>query len=316
MLRGRGCFLKVLLELSAYLSTRYSNFILENFLVNCASRLIKKQQKQPRQRIAVFGASFNPTTLGHVDFIRCLLQSSAPIFERVCLIPSGQSPLKTAAEYASATDRLQILDLVLHTQFTSLERARLRVETTEVTRQSPSWMVMTLTALILSHRAQESYVLACGYDHLVQMREWYRWSDLASLCEVYFYPRTEVDISNPMAAEACVVLCQAKINVTVIFINTVQKEEFFTLCILGRGEKDLKTLNQYLILVCDPMANIRASSASDIRAFYHNIEPTQTNVPEGISPEAHHYIIAHDCYLNNSASITAKKKTNTKPANK
>ena len=167
---GRRCFLKVLLELSAYLSTRYSNYSLENFLVKRASRLRKKQQKHLTQRIAVFGASFNPTTLGHVDFIRCLLQSSVPSFERICLIPSGQSPLKTAAEYASAKDRLQILDLVLQTQFTSLERARLRVETTEVSRQSPSWMVMTLTSLILSHRAQESYTLACGYDHLLQMR--------------------------------------------------------------------------------------------------------------------------------------------------
>lgn len=313
---GRRCFLKALLELSAYLSTKYSNYILENFLVKRASRLRKRQQKHLTQRIAVFGASFNPTTLGHVDFIRCLLQSSVPSFERVCLIPSGQSPLKTAAEYASARNRLQILDLVLQTQFTSLERARLRVETTEVTRQSPSWMVMTLTSLILRHRAQESYTLACGYDHLLQMHKWYRWSDLASLCDVCFYPRTQVDILNRIAAEACVALCRGKIKVTVIFIHTAQKEEFFTLCAQGKGERDLKKLAQYLTLTCDPMANIRASSASDIRAFYHNTEPNQTNVPEGIGSEVHHYIIAHDCYLNNSASITPKKKSNTKPANR
>ena len=148
------------------------------------------------------------------------------------------------------------------------------------------------------------------------MHEWYRWSDLASLCELYFYPRTQVDILNCIAAEACVALCRAKINVTVIFIHTVQKEEFFTLCVQGKGERDLKKWTQYLRLTCDPMANIRTSSASDIRAFYHNTESNQTNVPEGIGLEVHHYIITHDCYLNNSASITPKKKNNTKPANR
>lgn len=288
-------YIEILLELSAYLSTRYSNVSLENFLVRQASRLRQKKKPLSTQCVAILGASFNPTTLGHVDFIRCMLHAN-PRYAHIFLIPTGQSPLKTAEEYASVEHRLQILDLVLQTQFTSLERASISVETTEARRRSPSWMVMTLTGFILRHRAQESYVLVCGYDHVYQMRKWYRWRDLANLCELHFYPRAEIDILNMTAVDACISLCQTKINVTLVFSELSQKEAFHALCLQRIEDEEAIILTQYLSLICDPQAKIRASSASDIRAFYQNPVLMHTQAPEGISAEVHQYIISHHCY--------------------
>ena len=285
----------MVLELSAYLHIRYSNLRLENYLVRKASRLRKKMEHQSTERIVIFGASFNPTTLSHIDFMRCLLQANPP-FAKVCLIPSGQSPLKTAEEYASVTHRLQILDLALYCQLTALERGRITVDTTEAGRRSPSWMVMTLTGLILSHRAQAAYVLACGYDHLYQLQKWYRWQDFATLCELHFYPRTEINILNMTAVDACIALCQAKIKITVLFLEARHKETFYALCLQRLREQEVSSLMLYLNLVWDPHATIRAGSASDIRAFYQSLSGVSTEAPEGICPEVHHYIMSHHCY--------------------
>lgn len=262
-----------------------------NALVQNARQLRAKQQNNHLPRVAIFGSSFNPTTLGHVDFIRLLLRQTRDEFASVCVIPSGQSPLKSRSDYASVIDRLQILDLVLQSQFTPQERERVRVETLEVERQAPSWMVMTLAALIVKYQAQESYILACGYDHLFLMQQWYHWQDFSGLCELCFYPRAGIEIVNDAAVNACMVLCQAGIDVTLVFSEAAQKQAFEGLYRASMPEQSLP-----LTLFCEPNAKIRATSATDIRSFYQGSKCQDSSPPIGLSPEAHRYILAHHCY--------------------
>lgn len=283
-------FLRVLLEFSAYLSNRHANFRLENRLVSRASRL--KKQTYSNQRVIIFGSSFNPTTTGHVDFIRLLLQRHPS----VCLLPAGQSPLKSVEDYASVADRLHILDLVLRSQFTHLERERIRVETIELTRRTPSWTIMTLTALILQNQAKESYVLACGYDHLLQMRRWYRWSDLANVCDMYFYPREGIDIFTAQVIDTCVALARTGLRFTIVFLEPSQQQAFEQLWHTCLSKNGLTALSQQLALVCDPSAKIRASSATEIRTVYQHIDVNQTKVPDGVCSETHRYILLKGCY--------------------
>jgi nicotinate (nicotinamide) nucleotide adenylyltransferase len=280
--------LNILLKIAAFLHIRWGNTFLESALIMYAKRL-RSRPTVTKQRVAIFGASFNPTTLGHMDFIRILVKSSLDDFASVCVIPSAQSPLKLTKDYASMTDRLQMLELALQTHFTIEERTRIRVECLEVERQSPSWMVMTLTTLILQHQAQESYVLACGYDHLFQMQQWYRWQDLVHLCELYFFPREGVDIVTPVAVNACVALCKAGATVSVIFIDQADQTAFSALCHQQLSSQEAERLS----LICNPHAQICASSATEIRAFYqHN----GAKRPGGVSPEVHQYIVQHGCY--------------------
>lgn len=278
-------------ELSAQMGALYDDWRFANALVQRASQLRAAQRAPHLLRVAVFGSGFNPTTLGHVDFIRLLLQQSPNEFASICVIPSGQSPLKSELEYASVTQRLQILDLVLTSQLEAQERARVRVDTLEVVRQSPSWMVMTLSALILMHHAQECYVLACGYDHLLLMQQWYHWQDLAGLCELWFYPRQGIEIVNDTALDACLTLCQAGICVTLVFAELTQKQAFEALYRVRMPEKSMS-----LELIYDPNATIRATSATDIRKYYQKTDLQSFEPPAGISLEAHHYILAHHCY--------------------
>ena len=285
-------FLRILLEFSCYLSNRYANFRLENALVSRAIRL--KKRVHASQRVMIYGSSFNPTTSGHVDFIRLLLQKHAS----VCLLPAGQSPLKSVQDYASVADRLNILNRVLQSEFTYLDRERIRVETIELTCRTPSWTVLTLTACILQHQAQESYILACGYDHLLQMQRWYRWSDLANLCDMHFYPRVGIDILTPQAIDNCVALGRTGMQFTIVFLELLQQQAFQELWHTYLSEKGLTALSQQLTLHYDPSAKIRASSATDIRTVYQNGDFNQTEVPDGICPEAHRYILLNSCYRN------------------
>lgn len=278
----------LLLDLSAYLSTHYANHQLENNLIKWASSLIKKRFQKKNTTVAILGASFNPITLAHVDLIHIIL----PEIAKIKLIPTAQSPLKTSFEYASAQDRLHMLNLVLQNQFTSEERTKIEVDTLELTRHSPSWMVMTLTALIFRHRAHESYRLICGYDHIELMLQWYRWQDLANLCELHFYPRAEVDIWNRETVEACILLCQAGIKMTIVFNDNVQKQRFESLCAEQASKEGFKSL----ALLYDANATIRPYSATTIRMQYQNGGANLNNIPEGISAEVHEYILAHNCY--------------------
>lgn len=198
-----------LVELSEHMLRQSTDPRLENALVQRATQLRQKQQGAQVSRIAIFGASFNPITLGHTDFIRVLVQQIPYDFDTVCLIPSGQSPLKSALEYASVQDRSQMLNLALMAEIDSRDRSRLRIDTSELLRNPPSKMIMSLSALTLMHQANEAYSLVCGYDHLLLMQTWYRWQELAGLCELWFYPRTDVDIMSDATFVACQLLCEA-----------------------------------------------------------------------------------------------------------
>lgn len=288
--------LKIILELSTVFTTSYANFFIENSLISYAKRLKQARENKPAKLVAIFGSSFNPTTLGHIDFIRMLLAPQSGPITSVCVIPAGQSPLKDPQDYASVADRLQILKLVLKAQLTAIEQVNIRIDLIEMQRNTPSWMIVTISALIIQNRARESYILACGYDHLPLMRQWYRWTEFANLCTLYFYPRQGVDIVSLTAADTCLALCRAKIAITIWFVDPVIQQRFSTLCQENCDAEEWSVLASYLHLKHWSGCTVRASSASEIRDFYHHSGSRPAQIPAGLSPEAHEYIVTHHCY--------------------
>ena len=282
----------LLVDLSAYCKTRFGCNKLENLLIGWASRLHNKRLSSTQRTVAIFGASFNPTTLGHIDLIRRLLCRLPQDIQKIAVIPAAQSPLKAEGAYAAKKDRLAILNLMLQTQLTPDERKNIEVLSLEVDRYSPSWMVMTLTALIIEHRGMETYRLICGYDHILFMQQWYRWQDLAHLCELYFYPRAEIDIVTMPCIQACIALSRAGIKITLIFVKELQKTQFFDLLQAQLSEQDALSIH----LIWDPGAEIRACSATAIRQAYQTKGAFLPDPPVGMSPEAHQYILEHHCY--------------------
>ncbi|HVT63356.1 MAG TPA: hypothetical protein VHD33_07730, partial [Legionellaceae bacterium] len=253
--------------------------------------LQKNAQAHLQKKVAIFGASFNPVTVGHMDFIRVLLREP---FASIRIIPAAQSPLKSKNEYASVTDRLAMLQMSLKSQFDVKDQSRLCIERLELDRAAPSRMVVTLVALILLKQASERYTLACGYDHFSQMTQWYRWQTLAGLCQLAFYPREKISIVNEVHVAHLKQLCQAGFQISIIFLEQETKAAFAALC---SQDPELTALMSTVDLRCDPCAYIRWSSATDIRAYYQL--SSEVIAPEGMIPEVHDYILKHCCYRNN-----------------
>lgn len=295
--------------LSTEMGQMDADWRLADLLVQYASQLRTASLDRELPRVAVFGASFNPITLGHVDLIRALLAHPLSELATVAVMPARQSPFKSSSTYATVSDRVQLIDRVLQAELTPQDYARIRIDMTEIVRPPPSWMVMTLTALILTHRAQEAYVVVCGYDHLLSMQQWYQWQALANLGELWFYPRIGIAIANEANIDACSALCQAGIQVRIVFTTSVDQQAFAALYQKRHPEHMLG-----LQLIVDPRAQIRATSATEIRSQYQTATSSTTAPPVGLSAVAHQYILEHQCYLHSSARTTPTKNSKTKLA--
>ncbi|MCR9191948.1 MAG: nicotinate-nicotinamide nucleotide adenylyltransferase [Gammaproteobacteria bacterium] len=290
-------FLLPVINLGTEMSVALDDQRIDLAMIKHAKALLKKN-KHSQQEVAIFGSSFNPTTLGHIALIRTLLNQA---YDRVRLIPAGQSPLKPISDYAPITDRLNLLDMALQSELKPLERARLWIESIETDRQPPSSMVITLAALTVIHQAQEHYSLILGYDHLAQMDQWYLWASLQGLCELIFYPREEIDIFTNTHVACLHKLIEAGIAIKIVFCDAEKKSEFYQYCDQCLPKK---------ALIFDKDAQIVPSSATTIRAYYKDRAGEQLS-PSGLTPEMHHYILSHHLF-SNSANITEKKNNKTK----
>lgn len=267
----------------------------ESYVIEKAIQIMCASDHIPAKKVAIFGASFNPTTRGHIDLIQLLLKGHPDAYDLVRLMPTGQSPLKPAHQYASITDRLRLLQMMLDAHVDPCDRRRLCVEHLEVDRSAPSRMVVTLSALVLLHHGQERYTLACGYDHVSQLSQWYRWQDLKHLCELVFYPRQGVTLLTEQHVLCLITLSQAGLGLKIVFSESVHKGAFYEFC-RTRLDTLQMTWIAKITLVDDPTVCIASSSATAIRAYYQQAQ-THAAIPEGLTPEVHRYILKHRCYL-------------------
>ncbi len=271
-----------------------SDIRIESYVIEKAIHVMRDCMRIPAKKVAIFGASFNPTTQGHIDLIQLLLQGHPDAYDLVRLMPAGQSPLKPAHQYAASTHRLHMLRMMLDAHVEPNDRCRLCVEHLEVDRSAPSRMVVTLSALVLLHHGHERYTLACGYDHVIQLSQWYRWQDLKHLCELVFYPRQGVSLVTEQHAWCLSALSQAGIGLKIIFSDAAQRVAFYEFC-----RTHLDTLQMTWIakitLVDDPKVRITSGSATAIRAYYQQAQ-THEAIPVGLTPEVHRYILKHRCY--------------------
>ena len=60
-------------------------------------------------RTGIFGGSFNPVHKGHIHLAENIKNELE--LDRIILVPSGNSPHRSMAEYADGKDRLEMLKL-------------------------------------------------------------------------------------------------------------------------------------------------------------------------------------------------------------
>lgn len=117
-------------------------------------------------KIALFGGSFNPPHMGHVEAARTVLEELKP--DKLLIIPANIPPHKELAECSpTAQERLELTGLA----FSELERTE--VLDIELRREGKSYTALTVEQLRCDYPDAE-LMLVMGTDMLLSFEEWYR----------------------------------------------------------------------------------------------------------------------------------------------
>ncbi len=142
--------------------------------------------------IGIFGGTFDPIHFGH---LRCALEIAEQLeLSEVRMLPCGQ-PAHRSAPQASPEQRRHALELALAGQ------SRLSLDTRELERAGPSYMVDTLAAL-RTDVGQRGLALILGQDAFNDLASWNRWEQVAELAHliVISRPGVEQPSNGPVAA--------------------------------------------------------------------------------------------------------------------
>ncbi|MCG7560606.1 nicotinate-nucleotide adenylyltransferase [Pseudoalteromonas sp. McH1-42] len=139
--------------------------------------------------IAVFGGTFDPVHLGHINMAtQCM---AVLTLSELRFIPNAV-PVHKKGPSISTEDRLAMLQLA------TAHDSRFTIDRRELERDTPSYSLLTLEELKAEYPDQ-AMVFLMGMDSFNSLDKWYRWQDIVSLCHLVVYQRPG-DAFAPSAA--------------------------------------------------------------------------------------------------------------------
>lgn len=133
-----------------------------------------------KQKIGLFGGSFDPVHLGHLLVAQAALEELA--LDSLVFIPASRSPFKPESPPAPDAARLQLLRLAL------AGRIRCGVDDQEIRRGGVSYTIDTLRDYTQKFPGAELFYLI-GADNAAKLNEWREPAELARLAEFVAVPR-------------------------------------------------------------------------------------------------------------------------------
>lgn len=129
--------------------------------------------------ICILGGTFDPVHFGHLR--PALDVQQALEIPCVHLLPCRVPPHRDSPQ-GSSEQRLELLRLAV------ADEPALDIDTRELGREGPSYMVDTLESL-RAEKGEKSLCLALGMDALLGLQSWYRWREIAKLCHLVVMQR-------------------------------------------------------------------------------------------------------------------------------
>lgn len=135
---------------------------------------------QDISKIALFGGSFDPIHLGHIEIARAA--QAACDLDRVVFVPCWQSPHKSKGTIASPEQRVKMLELATD------DLAWVQISRWELERDTPSYSWMTAEHFAGEYpHAQLFWIL--GADQWDALDRWAEPAKLAQLLTFIVFPR-------------------------------------------------------------------------------------------------------------------------------
>jgi len=141
-----------------------------------------------RQRMAVFGGSFNPIHNGHLFLAGNLLREN--LADEVLFIPAGQQPHKPAEALAPAEQRLAMLHAALD-PFTAFGISDIEIRRAP----EPAYTFDTMETLHMAF-PEHDLIFVMGADCLAELHTWHRATELVTHQEFIIHPRPGVDLTS------------------------------------------------------------------------------------------------------------------------
>ena len=136
-----------------------------------------------RQRIAVYGGSFDPFHLGHL--VPTVRAQETFFFDAVYFVPAGRPPHKGTEALTSVTDRLSMVAMA------TLPYEGFYASDVEVFREGPSYTVDTVRAF-QSRFPEAILYFILGSDSFSQIETWARWQELVQVAHLVVLHREHI----------------------------------------------------------------------------------------------------------------------------
>ncbi|HHH44517.1 MAG TPA: nicotinate-nucleotide adenylyltransferase [Gammaproteobacteria bacterium] len=139
--------------------------------------------------ICILGGTFDPVHFGH---LRPALEVQQALGVPVVHLLPCRTPPHRPAPRAGAAQRLELLQLAV------ADEPALEIDTRELQREGPSYMVDTLES-IRAEQGETPLCLVLGADALLGLESWHRWQDIPALCHLVVMQRPGARASTPRA---------------------------------------------------------------------------------------------------------------------
>lgn len=133
------------------------------------------------QKIGIFGGTYNPPHVGHVNIVSNFIESYAP--DKMLIIPTYTPPHKISPDLASAEDRLEMCRR-------TFDSSVFEVSGIETERQGKSYTYDTLLELGRQNPDAKFYFLV-GDDMLTTLHKWKNPEGILELCTIVAAVRSD-----------------------------------------------------------------------------------------------------------------------------
>ena len=147
-----------------------------------------------KQRIAVFGGTFNPPHNGHLQLVKQIIHNRTA--DRILFMPALRPPHKLDTPSVSFKDRLAMVQIMADKLNKEQGKDLFAVSNIESKRtETPSYTYETMIEL-KKHDLNSTFSLLIGGDTLLQFHTWYMAEKLIKNWNILTYPRGDI-FSSP-----------------------------------------------------------------------------------------------------------------------
>ncbi len=139
------------------------------------------------KHVLIYGGSFDPIHNGHLN--TALAVEEYFKFEQFIFLPAKQSVLKEKHQ-STSEQRLAMLKLAL------APYPVFSIDTREIERDTPSYMVETLKSIRQEVGPQTALVLLMAIDTFLKLEQWYHWQQVLTLSHLLIVNRDELSLQH------------------------------------------------------------------------------------------------------------------------